>query len=112
MYKRQTLLCVRACINEVDPWWLYGYLGSEVGKARMLQASQSGTAQLSLGAKTIGKIKIELPSLEIQQRVGRLIQCAHDAKRNAVNAADLRLKLAYAVAFQPREETSSYKKRL
>ncbi len=95
-----TLLRVRGDERCVDQWWLYGYLGSDVGKAKMLQGSQSGTSQLSLSAKSLALMEVEVPPMNVQVKIGRLIKSAHDAQRNAIEAAELRLRLAYAAAFQ------------
>ena len=95
-----TLLRVRVTSDKVIPGWLFSYLSSESGKASLLQGSQSRATQLSLGAKLIESVEIEIPPMDEQMKVWQLIENAHSAKRNAVKAADVRIKLAYAVAFQ------------
>lgn len=96
-----SLLRVRPKAAEINPWWLFGYLQSEYGLKQIIQGSQSTTGQLNLNAKALSNIDIPMPSLQEQFSIGELIRLAHIAHRTATEAADLRLKLAQAIAFQP-----------
>jgi len=96
-----SLLRIRLKEPETNPWWLLGYLQSEYGLKQIIQGSQSTTGQLNLNSKALSSIDIPLPSIQEQFRIGELIRLSHTAHRTATAAADLRLKLAQAIAFQP-----------
>lgn len=96
-----SLLRIRIRTEQVHPWWLLGYLRSPIGLKQILQGSQSTTGQLNLNAKALMRVEVPLPPADEQFRIGGLIRSSHIAHRTAIAAANLRLQLAQAIAFQP-----------
>ena len=73
---------------------LYALLSSEAYRPKIELLRRGSTTLLSLSAKDLKRLELNLPPLEEQHRIGALVLEARDAYRNAIRAAELRRDLA------------------
>lgn len=78
----------------VEPAALYAILSSEAYRPKIELLRRGSTTLLSLSAKDLAKLELELPPVEEQRRIAALLIEARDAYRTAVDAAEIRRNLA------------------
>jgi restriction endonuclease S subunit len=73
---------------------LYALLSSEAYRPKIELLRRGSTTLLSLSAKDLKRLELNLPPLEEQHRIAALMLETRDAYRNAIRAAELRRDLA------------------
>ena len=73
---------------------LYALLSSEAYRPKIELLRRGSTTLLSLSAKDLKRLELDLPPLEEQHRIAALMLETRDAYRNAIRAAELRRDLA------------------
>ena len=76
--------------EQLDPWYLVGYLSTTIVKDEVLPAKSS---RRSLSLEDLTSLEILLPPLETQRELGRLVQLRASAMkdRHALDAAEQRM---------------------
>jgi len=83
---------------DVLPSVLFAYFRSSQGQAALLGRSRSSTQTLALSPKSVGRIAVPVPPMEVQRRVAELVRLAEESYAAAVEAAEWRRKVAHHVA--------------
>lgn len=78
----------------IEPAALYAILSSEAYRPKIELLRRGSTTLLSLSAKDLAKLEVQLPPLEEQRRIAALLIEARDAYRAAIDAAEIRRNLA------------------
>ncbi|MBB4199655.1 hypothetical protein CCR94_07270 [Rhodoblastus sphagnicola] len=73
---------------------LFAILSSEVFRPKIEVLRRGATTLLSLSPKDLAKLEINLPPLDEQQRIAAFVKDAQTAYRTAIEAADIRRRLA------------------
>ncbi|MCK7612360.1 restriction endonuclease subunit S [Roseibium sediminicola] len=73
---------------------LYALLSSEAYRPKIELLRRGSTTLLSLSAKDLKRLELNLPPLEEQHRIAAIMLETRDAYRNAIRAAELRRDLA------------------
>ena len=73
---------------------LYALLSSEAYRPKIELLRRGSTTLLSLSAKDLKRLELNLPSMDEQHRIAALMLEARDAYRNAIRAAELRRDIA------------------
>jgi Type I restriction modification DNA specificity domain len=86
--------------GDVVPGALYAVLSSDAYRPKIELLRRGSTTLLSLSAKDLAKLELQLPPLEEQRRIAALVIEARDAYRSAINAAEIRRNLARQLIMQ------------
>lgn len=62
------------CKEELDPWYLTGYLGLDIVRNAVLPGQSRGDRTVLLSAKQLGEATIDVPSLEAQGALAHLVR--------------------------------------
>jgi restriction endonuclease S subunit len=73
---------------------LFAILSSEVFRPKIELLRRGATTLLSLSPKDVANLELDLPSIDEQRRIALLMDEAQSAYRTAVEAAELRRRLA------------------
>lgn len=84
----------------VEPAALYAVLSSEAYRPKIELLRRGSTTLLSLSAKDLAKLELQLPPLEEQRLIAALVVDARDAYHTAINAAEIRRNLARQLIMQ------------
>ncbi len=77
---------------------LFAFLQSPRGQAALLGRSRSSTLGLALSPKSVGRLEVPVPPLEVQQQIAELVRAAEDHYVAAIEAAERRRMLGREVA--------------
>jgi restriction endonuclease S subunit len=77
---------------------LLAYLQSRRGRAAVMRRSRSSTINLALSARSIGRLLVPVPPMEVQQQITDLMREAGKNYTAALRAAEQRRGVAQAVA--------------
>lgn len=87
-------------LGEVEPAALYAVLSSEAYRPRIELLRRGSTTLLSLSAKDLAKLELQLPPIAEQRLIAALVIEARDAYHTAINAAEIRRSLARQLIMQ------------
>lgn len=87
-------------LGEVEPAALYAVLSSEAYRPRIELLRRGSTTLLSLSAKDLAKLELQLPPLSEQRLIAALVIEAREAYHTAINAAEVRRNLARQLIMQ------------
>jgi restriction endonuclease S subunit len=85
-------------LHDVLPPVLFAYLNSAAGISALRGRSRSSTLTLALSPKSVGRIEVPVPPLEIQRQIAELVQAGEDNYTAAIGAAAKRRMVAHEVA--------------
>lgn len=91
------LLALRAGPELLAPV-LFAFLQSAQGQAAVLGRNRSSTLTLALSPKSVGRIVVPIPPLDVQRRIADLVRAAEDNHEAAIRAAQQRRAVAHAIA--------------
>lgn len=77
---------------------LLAYLQGPRGRAALMGRSRSSTISLALSAKSVGRLLVPIPPMEVQHQIADLVRAAGDNYAAALRAAEQRRAVAHAVA--------------
>ncbi len=89
-----TLVCIRS--EAIDPRLLVAYFRHPQGQAELLKSAGSSTAQMNITIRSVADLVIPLPPIDLQHRLGELLDAAGEQRRAAIEAAEK----SYAIALQ------------
>jgi hypothetical protein len=87
-------------LGEVEPAALYAVLSSEAYRPKIELLRRGSTTLLSLSAKDLGKLELQLPPIAEQRLIAALVIEARNAYHTAINAAEIRRNLARQLIMQ------------
>ncbi|HET9282662.1 MAG TPA: restriction endonuclease subunit S [Candidatus Angelobacter sp.] len=80
----------------INSWLLYAFFTHPVTQSEIRKQSV-GTTVAAISGATISRLRIAIPKLEMQQKIGRLIETAHMQFVLGREIADVRWKLAQEI---------------
>nr|WP_255712788.1 restriction endonuclease subunit S [Rhodopirellula sp. JC740] len=89
-----TLIGVRLDANKLHPRLLVAWLNTPTGMNSLVESSQSGTAQMSIGSGRLKEMVVPLFPLAQQDKLVSLLEAADETYRASVDAADKRRLIA------------------
>jgi hypothetical protein len=87
-------------LGEVEPAALYAVLSSEAYRPKIELLRRGSTTLLSLSAKDLAKLELQLPPIAEQRLIAALVIEARDAYHTAIKAAEIRRNLARQLIMQ------------
>lgn len=84
----------------VEPAALYAVLSSEAYRPKIELLRRGSTTLLSLSAKDLAKLELQLPPLAEQRLIAALVIEAREAYHTAINAAEIRRNLTRQLIMQ------------
>lgn len=87
-------------LGEVEPAALYAVLSSEAYRPKIELLRRGSTTLLSLSAKDLAKLELQLPPIAEQRLIAALVVEAREAYHTAINAAEIRRNLARQLIMQ------------
>lgn len=91
------LVAIRPGPNLLGPV-LFAYFQSPRGRTALLEISRTSTHNLALSAKSLGRLSVPIPPMEVQRQIAKLVSAAEDNYAMALRAAGQRRAVAQAVA--------------
>jgi len=86
--------------GDVEPAALYAVLSSEAYRPKIELLRRGSTTLLSLSAKDLAKLELQLPPIAEQRLIAALVIEAREAYHTAINAAEIRRNLARQLIMQ------------
>lgn len=87
-------------LGQVEPAALYAVLSSEAYRPKIELLRRGSTTLLSLSAKDLAKLQLQLPPIAEQRLIAAFVIEARDAYHTAINAAEIRRNLARQLIMQ------------
>lgn len=87
-------------LGEIEPAALYAVLSSEAYRPKIELLRRGSTTLLSLSAKDLAKLELQLPPIAEQRLIAALVVEAREAYHTAINAAEIRRNLARQLIMQ------------
>lgn len=87
-------------LGEVEPAALYAVLSSEAYRPKIELLRRGSTTLLSLSARDLAKLELQLPPIAEQRLIAALVIEAREAYHTAINAAEIRRNLARQLIMQ------------
>jgi restriction endonuclease S subunit len=94
-----SLIGVRPDTSVLLPEVLLAFLRSPEGATELSARARSATGQLALTRADVERIEVPLPSLEIQEKIARIIRAANEYEASAEQAMRLRRDAAEQAVF-------------
>ncbi len=92
-FKDGNLTWVKDIIEEVEPYYIYLWLSSNVGQ-KEIQNNLIGSSQKALTIDSLKKIKIPLPPLPLQKKIAGILSAYDDLIENNLRALKLLEEMA------------------
>ena len=91
-----TVIAIRS-LPRLHPRLLAAYLSHPIGLAELESVAQSGSLQMNLTVRALGRLLVPVPTEAAQDQMVRLLEASDESFQSALDAAQIRRQIAETV---------------